>query len=60
MSWTEAQQTIARICDQAFARRLAWARRLQWLMFSPVLRSNFGAILLHSNLLWRMLFTRTR
>jgi 2-polyprenyl-6-methoxyphenol hydroxylase-like FAD-dependent oxidoreductase len=60
MSWTEAQQTIARICDQAFARRLAWARRLQWLMFSPILRSGFGAVLLHSNLLWRMLFTRTR
>jgi hypothetical protein len=60
MSWTETQQTIARICDHAFARRLAWARWLQWLMFSPVLRTGVGTVLLRSDLLWRMLFTRTR
>jgi 2-polyprenyl-6-methoxyphenol hydroxylase-like FAD-dependent oxidoreductase len=60
MSWTETQQTIARICDHAFASRLAWARWLQWLMFSPVLRSRIGVVLLRSDLLWRMLFTRTR
>ena len=38
ISWAQARDTIARKCDAAFAERLTWARRLQWLMFSPVLR----------------------
>ena len=59
-TWPEAQQAIARACDHAFARRLAWARLLQWLMFSPVLQTKMGGILLRSDLVWRMMFARTR
>jgi 2-polyprenyl-6-methoxyphenol hydroxylase-like FAD-dependent oxidoreductase len=58
--WPETQQTIARACDGAFARRLAWARFLQWLMFSPLLRTPVGPVLLRSNRLWQLMFARTR
>ena len=60
MSWSEAQKTIARRCDAAFTRRLAWARWLQWLMFSPLLRGKAGAVVLRSDALWQFLFARTR
>jgi 2-polyprenyl-6-methoxyphenol hydroxylase-like FAD-dependent oxidoreductase len=60
MSWEECQQTIACRCDTTFARRLAWARWLQWLMFSPTLQGRVGAVLLGSEWLWRQLFNRTR
>jgi flavin-dependent dehydrogenase len=59
-SWMEAQRSIARKCDETFARRLAWARWLQWLMFSPLLRSPLGTVLLGSNRLWELMFARTR
>jgi 2-polyprenyl-6-methoxyphenol hydroxylase-like FAD-dependent oxidoreductase len=58
--WRETQRAIARACDAAFARRLAWAQWLQWLMFSPVLRTQFGAVLLRSDWLWRWMFANTR
>jgi 2-polyprenyl-6-methoxyphenol hydroxylase-like FAD-dependent oxidoreductase len=59
-SWSEARQSVAAACDRAFARRLAWARWLQWMMFTPLLRGwpSFGV--LHSEWLWRTMFTRTR
>lgn len=60
LSWAEAQKTIARACDAAFGTRLAWARILQWLMFSPLMQTAAGAVLLQSELLWRTLFNRTR
>jgi menaquinone-9 beta-reductase len=60
MSWSEAQQTIAQACDAQFKRRLAWARLLQALMFSRILRTPAGALLLKSHWLWEMLFSRTR
>jgi hypothetical protein len=60
MSWIEARKAIASACDQAFAERLTWARRLQWLMFSPVLRSPLGKILLHSDAVWNFMFAKTR
>jgi len=60
MSWVEAQRAIARACDQAFAERLRWARRLQWLMFSPVLKSPLGKVVLGSERLWNLLFAKTR
>ena len=41
-------------------RRLAWAGWLQWLMVSPLFRGPAGSILLRSEPLWRLLFTRTR
>lgn len=59
-SWSQAQQTIAHACDVAFQQRLAWARWLQFLMFSPALRGSFGTLVLASGWLWRLLFTRTR
>src|SRR5262249_52388400 len=52
LSWSDAQRLIARTCDRAFAGRLAWARRLQALMFSPILRTPLGKMLLGSRRLW--------
>jgi 2-polyprenyl-6-methoxyphenol hydroxylase-like FAD-dependent oxidoreductase len=37
VSWNEAQQTIARLCDETFSRRLAWAVWLQRLMLAVAL-----------------------
>jgi 2-polyprenyl-6-methoxyphenol hydroxylase-like FAD-dependent oxidoreductase len=59
-SWPEAQQTIAAGCDATFARRLAWARLVQWLMFNPLLCGGAGSVLLGSEALWRRLFAWTR
>lgn len=60
VDWVEAQQSMARACDQAFAQRLAWARWLQWLMFTPLARGQIGMLLLQSDWLWRCMFERTR
>jgi len=60
LNWPQAQQQIARCCDAAFSRRLAWARLLQWMMISPVLQSGLGSMLLRSDWLWRLMFTQTR
>jgi menaquinone-9 beta-reductase len=60
VSWTEAQQIVARTCKQAFASRLAWARLLHVLMFAPTIRNRFARVLLGSGLLWRLLFAKTR
>ena len=59
-TWTQARQTVARACDASFARRLVWARFLQWLMFSPMLKSAVGSTLLRSDWLWGLIFSRTR
>jgi len=60
LTWAQAQQQIARRCDAAFARRLAWARLLQWMMISPVLQGRLGSMLLRSNWLWHLMFAQTR
>lgn len=60
LSWTEAREIIARACDAAFTRRLAWARLLQWMMFAPIFRGPLAAVALHSEWLWRLIFVRTR
>jgi menaquinone-9 beta-reductase len=59
-SWSQARQHVAAACDRAFARRLSWARWLQWMMFTPLLRRWPGSAALHSELLWRTIFARTR
>jgi 2-polyprenyl-6-methoxyphenol hydroxylase-like FAD-dependent oxidoreductase len=60
LNWPQARQQIARRCDAAFSRRLAWARLLQWVMISPALTGRPGAMLLRSDRLWRLMFARTR
>jgi menaquinone-9 beta-reductase len=58
--WDAARQAIAQACDAAFGRRLAWARRLQWMMFAPALQGRLGLLPLHSEWFWRWMFARTR
>jgi len=60
LNWEPARQEIARRCDAAFSRRLAWARLLQWMMISPALHGRLGSRLLRSDWLWRLMFTQTR
>jgi 2-polyprenyl-6-methoxyphenol hydroxylase-like FAD-dependent oxidoreductase len=60
LNWTQARERIALACDDAFTRRLAWARLLQRMMFSPLLRGGLGSILLRSECLWRFMFAKTR
>jgi 2-polyprenyl-6-methoxyphenol hydroxylase-like FAD-dependent oxidoreductase len=60
LTWAQAHQAIARACDDAFAQRLVWARWLQWMMFTPALRTTLGALVLNSDWLWRTIFAHTR
>jgi hypothetical protein len=60
LTWPDARDAIARACDSSFAERLTWARRLQSLMFSPLVRTPLGKLVLLSDFLWNFLFTKTR
>jgi 2-polyprenyl-6-methoxyphenol hydroxylase-like FAD-dependent oxidoreductase len=60
ISWLEARQTVARACDAAFARRLAWAQWVQRSMFAPALQGSLGQLVLRWDWLWQLLFARTR
>jgi len=60
LNWAQAQQSVALACDRAFSRRLAWARWLQWMMFSPIFKGSMGALVLRSNILWKTMFANTR
>jgi 2-polyprenyl-6-methoxyphenol hydroxylase-like FAD-dependent oxidoreductase len=60
VDWEKARRQIASQCDAIFNRRLAWARVLQWMMVSPLIQRSFGKILLQSDWLWELMFTRTR
>ena len=60
MSWNEAREKIARDCDAAFARRLAWARWLQRFMLTPALQNPLIALAARSDWFWRTAFERTR
>ncbi|MDB6123066.1 MAG: putative electron transfer oxidoreductase [Pedosphaera sp.] len=60
MPWAETQQLIARRCDKLFERRLAWAGRLQWMMFAPGLQNALVSLVPRSEWLWQMLFKQTR
>ncbi|PWU12722.1 MAG: hypothetical protein C5B50_20875 [Verrucomicrobia bacterium] len=60
LSWSQAQIRIARDCDAAFAQRLAWAKCLQWMMFTLLDRGRLAHIVLCSDLVWRWMFAKTR
>jgi hypothetical protein len=60
LSWNEARQEIARDCDAAFARRLAWAKWLQRIVLTPALQNPLVALAARSDWFWRMAFERTR
>jgi flavin-dependent dehydrogenase len=58
--WQSARSQIAAACDTAFERRLRWARWLQNLLFTPVAKTPISRVVFGSQLLWRMMFERTR
>jgi menaquinone-9 beta-reductase len=60
LNWNRARRAVATGCDRTFARRLAWARWVQWLMFTPLTRGRLGTLALRSNWLWQLMFSRTR
>ena len=60
LSWNIARQKIARDCDAAFARRLAWAKWLQRLVLTPSLQNPLVALAARSDWFWRQAFERTR
>jgi 2-polyprenyl-6-methoxyphenol hydroxylase-like FAD-dependent oxidoreductase len=60
LDWSRVKQAVAEACDRAFARRLAWARWLQWMMFSPLFKGPMAAVALRSGWLWQTMFTNTR
>jgi len=60
VSWDEARQEIARGCDAAFARRLAWAKWLQRMMLTPSLQNVLVRFVSRSEWFWRTAFERTR
>jgi flavin-dependent dehydrogenase len=59
-SWNEAKRIIAQRCDETFARRLAWASRLQRLMFMPRLQTALVLYAPRWQWLWRLLLEKTR
>ena len=60
MSWTQSRETVARRCDTAFARRLAWSKWLQRMMLAPALQNVLVRFVAHSEWFWRNAFERTR
>jgi 2-polyprenyl-6-methoxyphenol hydroxylase-like FAD-dependent oxidoreductase len=60
VTWLEARQKIARDCDAAFAKRLAWAKWLQRLVLTPSLQNPLVTLAAHSDWFRRMAFERTR
>jgi 2-polyprenyl-6-methoxyphenol hydroxylase-like FAD-dependent oxidoreductase len=59
-SWNQARQQIARDCDAAFVRRLAWAKWLQRIVLTPALQNPLVALAARSGWFWRLTFERTR
>jgi 2-polyprenyl-6-methoxyphenol hydroxylase-like FAD-dependent oxidoreductase len=60
LNWGEAREMVADRCDLAFQQRLTWARWLQWMMFTPILRGWAGSVVVRSDWLWKILFSKTR
>jgi 2-polyprenyl-6-methoxyphenol hydroxylase-like FAD-dependent oxidoreductase len=60
IAWNAARQKIARDCDAAFARRLAWAKWLQRVILTPALQNPLVALAARSDWFWRTAFEHTR
>ncbi|MBC8002964.1 MAG: FAD-dependent monooxygenase [Opitutaceae bacterium] len=60
LSWPEARRQTGQRCDDAFARRLAHASRLQAVLFRPAIRWGLLTLVAHWPGAWRMLFHQTR
>jgi menaquinone-9 beta-reductase len=60
LEWQETREAVARLCDENFSTRLAWAKRVQEGMFSPRLRHVLVACLSRSGSFWKMMFRKTR
>ena len=60
ISWKAAQERIAQLTSEKFSLRLAWAKWLQWLMFSPLMRGPLFLPAMRSDLLWSTFFQKTR
>ena len=60
ISWADARRKIARDCDAAFARRLAWARWLQRLVLTPSLQNPLVTLAARSDWFRRLAFEKTR
>jgi flavin-dependent dehydrogenase len=58
--WHEARDIIARDCDAAFARRLAWAKWLQRIILMPALQNPFVMLAARSDCIWRLAFEHAR
>ena len=58
--WAEVQSQIARRCDAAFARRLAWAKWLQRFVLTPSLQNALVRFAARSDWFWRKAFEKTR
>jgi 2-polyprenyl-6-methoxyphenol hydroxylase-like FAD-dependent oxidoreductase len=58
--WDEARRQIAHRCDEAFSRRLAWAKWLQRMILAPSLQNVLVRFAAHSEWFWQTAFERTR
>ncbi len=58
--WVEAKGRIARDCDHRFARRLAWATRLQPLLLTGSWQNSLLLLLSRSQWFWQTVFGNTR
>jgi 2-polyprenyl-6-methoxyphenol hydroxylase-like FAD-dependent oxidoreductase len=58
--WPEVRREISRRCDAAFARRLAWAQRLQKLILTAPLQNLLVRLVARHGGLWRLAFELTR
>jgi flavin-dependent dehydrogenase len=60
LAWPQAQQQIARDCDEKFTRRLRWAGLFQRALFQPTARAALMFLTARSERIWRGMFGRTR
>jgi 2-polyprenyl-6-methoxyphenol hydroxylase-like FAD-dependent oxidoreductase len=60
VSWLQTRSAVAIACDGAFARRLAFAKWLQRLLFASTIRARLGRALLNSHFFWRIMLANTR